>query len=56
MSTDKDKSRTSGEEPPPPQSLDALTLFAGRKEIRLDLRGESYRLRITRRGRLILTK
>ena len=32
------------------------TLFAGRSEIRLRHRGQEYRLRITRQGKLILTK
>jgi hemin uptake protein HemP len=31
-------------------------LFAGRSEIRVRHRGQEYRLRITRQGKLILTK
>jgi hemin uptake protein HemP len=40
----------------PPIRLDAEQLFAGQREIWIEYRGERYRLRITRRGRLILTK
>lgn len=36
--------------------LSVRDLFAGRTEIILDHNGEDYRLRITARGRLILTK
>ena len=39
-----------------PAWLDSARLFAGRTEIRLRHRGEEYRLRITRQGKLILTK
>jgi hemin uptake protein HemP len=31
-------------------------LFAGRTEVRVRHRGQEYRLRITRQGKLILTK
>jgi hemin uptake protein HemP len=31
-------------------------LFAGRSEVRVRHRGQEYRLRITRQGKLILTK
>jgi hemin uptake protein HemP len=46
----------------PPPSGEAIsviaseTLFAGRNEIRVRHRGQEYRLRITRQGKLILTK
>ena len=36
--------------------LSTEQLFAGRQEIRLLHRGQEYRLRITRLGKLILTK
>jgi hemin uptake protein HemP len=36
--------------------LDARELFAGRKEIVIDHEGVQYRLRITRRNKLILQK
>ena len=46
--------------PPPSRSelprLSVQELFNGRSEIILDHNGEDYRLRITARGRLILTK
>lgn len=38
------------------KAVDSADLFAGRNEIRLHHRGEEYRLRITRQGKLILTK
>lgn len=41
---------------PPPVTLDAVKLFDGRPEIRLLHRGQEYRLRITKQGKLILTK
>jgi hemin uptake protein HemP len=36
--------------------IDSERLFDGRTEIRVRHRGEEYRLRITRQGKLILTK
>jgi hemin uptake protein HemP len=42
--------------PPPLPVLDTDGLFAGQTELRLRHRGEEYRLRITRQGKLILTK
>ncbi len=36
--------------------IDALKLFEGRREICLELDGVRYRLRITRRNKLILQK
>jgi hemin uptake protein HemP len=39
-----------------PVTLDAATLFGGRPEIRLLHRGQEYRLRVTKQGKLILTK
>lgn len=36
--------------------VDALKLFEGRREIWLELDGVRYRLRITRRNKLILQK
>jgi hemin uptake protein HemP len=54
-----DRNRT----PPPPPStepvkvLDSSDLFErGQTELRLKHQGEEYRLRITRQGKLILTK
>jgi hemin uptake protein HemP len=43
------------EEPGPPP-LDTRELFAGRREIVLEHEGVRYRLRITRRNKLILQK
>jgi hemin uptake protein HemP len=39
-----------------PVVLDAQLLLQGRKEIWIEQAGVRYRLRVTRRGRLILTK
>ncbi len=39
-----------------PSSIPARKLFAGRKEITIEHRGVTYRLRITRNDKLILTK
>jgi len=39
-----------------PAEIPASTLFQGRQEIRIEHQGEQYRLRITRNGKLILTK
>jgi hemin uptake protein HemP len=36
--------------------IDSERLFDGHTEIRIRHRGEEYRLRITRQGKLILTK
>jgi hemin uptake protein HemP len=41
---------------PEPRVLDAQVLFGGEKEVRIVFAGVCYRLRVTRRGRLILTK
>jgi hemin uptake protein HemP len=39
-----------------PTVIDSATLFAGKTEIRVRHRDQEYRLRITRQGKLILTK
>ncbi len=39
-----------------PLTVETETLFAGRDEIRLLHRGQEYRLRMTKQGKLILTK
>ena len=39
-----------------PKVINAENLFAGEKEVWIDHAGERYRLRITRRGKLILQK
>jgi hemin uptake protein HemP len=41
---------------PPSLPLDTRELFAGRREIVLEHEGVRYRLRITRRNKLILQK
>jgi hemin uptake protein HemP len=41
---------------PPVRQLTSEELFAGRHEIEIRHDGESYRLRITRNGKLILHK
>lgn len=40
----------------PEKVVPAITLFGDRKEIVIEHDGERYRLRITRRGKLILQK
>ena len=47
----KDRDRT-----PSARVLDAKQLFCGDKEVWIVYGGARYRLRLTRRGRLILTK
>lgn len=39
-----------------PRVLNAEELFAGKREVWIELDGVRYRLRITRRGKLILQK
>jgi hemin uptake protein HemP len=39
-----------------PAEISAETLFQGQQEVRIQHQGEQYRLRITRNGKLILTK
>jgi hemin uptake protein HemP len=45
-----------GHQPCPADALPADLLFRGRQEILIAHQGETYRLRITRNGKLILTK
>jgi hemin uptake protein HemP len=54
----KPSQETVSESPPQDRSiiLDAKQLFGDQKEICIEHAGERYRLRITRRGRLILCK
>lgn len=40
----------------PSRTIQAEELFAGRREVWIELDGVRYRLRITRRGKLILQK
>lgn len=42
--------------PPEPPVLDASLLFAGKREVVIEHQGVRYRLRITRRNKLILQK
>ena len=49
----EDEDATPGE---PERVLNAEELFAGQREVWIDLDGVRYRLRITRRGKLILQK
>jgi hemin uptake protein HemP len=42
--------------PAPARHLESRTLFAGANEVVIAHGGEQYRLRITRQGKLILTK
>jgi hemin uptake protein HemP len=51
-----DRNRQGGAEAPAPRVLDARQLFGSDKEVVIEHAGVRYRLRLTRRGRLILTK
>jgi hemin uptake protein HemP len=48
--------REDGKPQEPPRVLDAQEIFAGKREVWIELDGVRYRLRITRRGKLILQK
>jgi hemin uptake protein HemP len=50
----EERDDVSGDETP--RVLKAEELFAGKREVRIELDGVRYRLRITRRGKLILQK
>jgi hemin uptake protein HemP len=50
---DEDREATGDEQP---KVVRAEELFAGKRELWIDLDGVRYRLRITRRGKLILQK
>ena len=39
-----------------PRVLDSVVLFGGTREVRIAHAGETYRLTVTRQGKLILTK
>ena len=57
-SPDRDQ-LTPAVQPRPDEDVSVIAseeLFAGRSEIRVRHRGQEYRLRITRQGKLILTK
>lgn len=51
---DEENEETTGHEQP--TLIRADELFAGKREIWIDLDGVRYRLRITKRGKLILQK
>lgn len=53
---DADRREDDRSEDETPRILAAEDLFAGEREIWIDLEGVRYRLRITRRGKLILQK
>ncbi|HWP94248.1 MAG TPA: hemin uptake protein HemP [Gammaproteobacteria bacterium] len=42
--------------PAPVRRIDSVTLFGGNDLVLIRHRGQEYRLRITRQGKLILTK
>ncbi len=59
MDQDGPKPRPTGEnsaKPMPPITVEAASLFKGADEVRLLHRGQEYRLRVTKQGKLILTK
>jgi hemin uptake protein HemP len=45
-----------GEQSTPPRTIDAEQLFQGSREIWIEHQGVRYRLRLTRRNKLILQK
>jgi len=49
-------SQEGGREPPKKRRVRAEELFGGASEIIIEHHGEEYRLRITKQGKLILTK
>lgn len=55
-STVTDDDTTSPPRSARPHRISTRELFGGRREIEIEHNGEVYRLRITQRGRLILTK
>jgi hemin uptake protein HemP len=53
---DDQDERPEGRKDEPPRVLNAEDIFAGKREVWIELDGVRYRLRITRRGKLILQK
>jgi hemin uptake protein HemP len=56
MTTERPTGEKSDQERPPEKVVRAGELFGDRREIVIEHDGERYRLRITRRGKLILQK
>jgi len=56
IESDKDDREEESPTGEPERVLKADELFAGKREVWIDLDGVRYRLRITRRGKLILQK
>lgn len=54
--TETDEDRDDAPTGEPERVLKADELFAGKREVWIELDGVRYRLRITRRGKLILQK
>ena len=54
--TDDETDECAGVPADVPRVLNADELFAGKREVWIELDGVRYRLRITRRGKLILQK
>jgi hemin uptake protein HemP len=48
--------QSAGKQPHAAPAIDVNTLLCGRPEVRLVHRGVEYRLRVTRQGKLLLTK
>lgn len=55
-SMQKPESGSANESKRPVRQLTAAEIFAGSKEVIIEHAGQRYRLRITRSGKLILTK
>ena len=56
MSETEEKDDREDGQTEPPRILNAEEIFAGKREVWIELDGVRYRLRITRRGKLILQK
>ncbi|AMV29660.1 Hemin uptake protein hemP [Gemmata sp. SH-PL17] len=54
--TELEEDRDEAPDVGPDRTIKADELFAGKREVWIDLDGVRYRLRITRRGKLILQK
>lgn len=53
---EEDPRQTQSGSPPCPKTIDARELFRGEREVWIEHAGVRYRLRITRRNRLLLQR
>lgn len=56
MSEPQERQQQSGTAEQGPRCIAAQDLFRGEREVQIEHRGETYRLRITKSGKLILHK